>query len=78
MPKHARLHFFDAKSVGADVPKDEPKKASLNFWLVNGECVTVAVPRYVLERLPSKIDQALKEAPLPSRAKRPSAIFPNK
>jgi hypothetical protein len=72
VPKDVRCHLYVANSVGSSVPKTEPKKANLNFLLSNGEFLTVAVPRYVLERLPAKIDRSLKAAPVRDRRVRPS------
>ena len=64
MPRDVRRHLYVANSVGSDVSKNEPKKASLNFLLSNGELLTVAVPRYILKRLSTKIDRSLKAAPV--------------
>ena len=79
MPKHELRHFFDATSVSADIPKDKPKSAALNFLLSNGQFLTVAVSRYALQRLPSKVERALREVPLLGRGPvRRRANFQNK
>ena len=69
MPKHELGRFFKAKSVGADVSKEEPSVATLNFCLLNGEFLSVSVPRHALKRLPSRIELVLKQTPLPAHAR---------
>jgi hypothetical protein len=67
MPTDRKLLVFEAITAGADVPKNEPTSASLNFWLSNGQALTVLLPRRLLEGLHSKIERALLKAPVPAQ-----------
>jgi hypothetical protein len=80
MPTDRRLHLFEAITASAHISKEQPKTASLNFWLSNGEAVTVVLPRHLLENLRPKIERALLKAPFPARRRlgRPSATSRNK
>jgi hypothetical protein len=80
MPTHKLRHLKEAKSISARLCENDLKIACLNFILSDGEFLTVAIPRYVLQRFLVQANKLLQEAPLPAGAasKAPSATSRNR
>jgi hypothetical protein len=69
MPTHKQMHVTKAKSVNVRIAKQAPKVARLDVMLASENFWSVEIPRHVLERLVLRIQRALREAPLPVRAR---------
>ena len=50
MPTDKLLHIKKAKSASARLCKNDPKATYINFILLNGEFLTVALPLHVMKR----------------------------
>jgi hypothetical protein len=75
-----QLHAVEATSTAVRIEKDAPTDVYVNFRLSDGDHLAVALPRSVLERLVYQAKRAMKEAPVPGRARPtgPSATSRNK